>query len=561
MTAKNISLLDNFIQNIIDEDKKNKRYQGRVHTRFPPEPNGYLHIGHTKAILINYGIAVANGGKFNLRFDDTNPIKEEEEFVEAIKEDVAWLGVDWEDRLFFASDYFQELYDYAEELIKKGKAYVCDLTPEMIKEYRGTLTEPGTESPYRNRSVDENLQLFRRMRAGEFPNGSRVLRAKIDMLSPNMNMRDPVIYRIMKEPHHRTGDEWCIYPMYDYAHPISDALEGITHSLCSLEFEDNRPLYDWFLENLNFPEPPRQIEFARLNISYTVLSKRKLRELVEGGYVDGWDDPRMPTICGLRRRGITPEAIARFCESIGVSKSNSIVDVAQLEHAIREDLNRRAKRIMVVLRPLRVVIENYPSGETEELEIENNPEDESMGKRKVPFSREIYIEQDDFRESPPKKFFRLTPGREVRLKGAYYIICNKVIKNEKTGEIEEVRCSYDPETRGGWSADGRKVRGTLHWVSANHAVEVEARIYDRLFSAENPEEHDDFKLSLNKDSLEALTGCVAEPEVKKVEPEDRYQFLRQGYFCADKKDFTKEKPVFNQVVPLRDTWARIKARG
>ncbi len=561
MTAKNISLLDNFIQNIIDEDKKNKRYQGRVHTRFPPEPNGYLHIGHTKAILINYGIAVANGGKFNLRFDDTNPIKEEEEFVEAIKEDVAWLGVDWEDRLFFASDYFQELYDYAEELIKKGKAYVCDLTSEMIKEYRGTLTEPGTESPYRNRSMDENLQLFRRMRAGEFPNGSRVLRAKIDMSSPNMNMRDPVIYRIMKEPHHRTGDEWCIYPMYDYAHPISDALEGITHSLCSLEFEDNRPLYDWFLENLNCPEPPRQIEFARLNISYTVLSKRKLRELVEGGYVDGWDDPRMPTICGLRRRGITPEAIARFCESIGVSKSNSIVDVAQLEHAIREDLNRRAKRIMVVLRPLRVVIENYPSGETEELEIENNPEDESMGKRKVPFSREIYIEQDDFRESPPKKFFRLTPGREVRLKGAYYITCNKVIKNEKTGEIEEVRCSYDPETRGGWSADGRKVRGTLHWVSANHAVEVEARIYDRLFSAENPEEHDDFKLSLNKDSLEALTGCVAEPEVKKVEPEDRYQFLRQGYFCADKKDFTKEKPVFNQVVPLRDTWARIKARG
>lgn len=547
----------NFIQSIINEDLTNNRNDGRVHTRFPPEPNGYLHIGHAKSICLNFGIAARYGGLCNLRFDDTNPSKEEVEYVESIKADVKWLGFDWDDRLFYASDYFEQLYEYAVQLIKDGKAYVCDLSAEQIREYRGTLTEPGKPSPYRDRSVEENLDLFRRMRAGEFPDGSRVLRAKIDMASPNLNMRDPVLYRIMRATHHRTGDKWCIYPMYDFAHPLSDAIEGITHSICTCEFEDHRPLYDWVLEACKIKNPPRQIEFARLNLSHTVMSKRKLRQLVEEGYVRGWDDPRMPTISGLRRRGYTPEAIRDFCERIGVAKANSIVDIAMLEHCIREDLNLRAPRVMAVLRPLRVVIENYPEDQVEMLDAENNPENPGMGSRQIPFSRVIYIERDDFMEDPPKKFFRLAPGREVRLKHAYIIKCERVVKDEQTGEIIELRCTYDPATRSGMATETRKVKGTLHWVSAAHAVEAEVRLYDHLFLKESPDEDEDFKANLNPNSLETLTGCMVEPGLASAAPGSRYQFLRQGYFSVD-PDTSGNKPVFNRIVSLKDTWAKIQ---
>ncbi len=553
--------MDNFIQDIINEDLKSGRFD-RVHTRFPPEPNGYLHIGHAKAICIDFGIAAANNGLCNLRFDDTNPTKEDTEYVNSIIEDIKWLGFDWGDRLYYASDYFEQLYEYAEQLIKMGKAYVCDLSPEEIKEYRGTLTEPGKESPYRNRSVEENLDLFRRMRAGEFPDGSRVLRAKIDMASPNLNMRDPVIYRIMRATHHRTGDKWCIYPMYDFAHPLSDSIEGITHSLCTLEFEDHRPLYDWFLETLNVKCKTRQIEFARLNLTYTVTSKRKLHELVKNGYVRGWDDPRMPTISGMRRRGYTPEAIRNFCEMIGVSKSNSVVDFALLEHCVRDDLNAKAPRLMAVLRPLRVVIDNYPEDLVEEFEIENNPENPDMGTRKVPFSKYIYIERDDFMEDPPKKYFRLAPGREVRLKGAYVIKCEDVVK-DADGNIVELHCSYDPQTRGGNIPDGRKVKGTIHWVSEKHAIDAEVRLYDKLFIKPNPlevEEGKDFIDNLNPNSLEILKNCKLEPNLAHAAPGSRYQFLRLGYFCVD-PDSTEEMPVFNRIVSLKDTWAKIAAKN
>lgn len=554
MFTTNSVLPSNFIQNIITEDMKTNKYNGRVHTRFPPEPNGYLHIGHAKSICLNFGIAAENGGLCNLRFDDTNPAKEEVEYVESIKSDVRWLGFDWDDRMFYASDYFEQLYRYAVQLIKAGKAYVCDLTAEQIKEYRGTLTEPGKESPYRNRSVEENLDLFQRMRAGEFEDGSRVLRAKIDMASGNLNMRDPVLYRILRATHHRTGDKWCIYPMYDYAHPLSDSIEGITHSICTLEFEDHRPLYDWVLDALNVYHP-QQIEFARLNLGYTVMSKRKLRALVEQEVVSGWDDPRMPTISGLRRRGYTPEAIRKFCELIGVAKSNSVVDIAMLEHCIREDLNLRAPRVMAVLRPLRVVIDNYPEDRVEELDAESNPENPGMGSRKVPFSRVVYIERDDFCEDPPKKFFRLAPGREVRLKHAYIIKCERVVKDEQTGEVIELRCTYDPETRSGASPDVRKVKGTLHWVSAAHAVRAEARLYDHLFLKENPDEEEDFKNCLNPNSLETLTSCLVEPSLAGAAPGSRYQFLRHGYFIVDSSG---ETPAFNRIVSLKDSWAKIQ---
>jgi glutaminyl-tRNA synthetase len=552
----------NFIEEIITRDLETNKYGGRVHTRFPPEPNGYLHIGHAKAILLNYGLAEKYGGLFNLRFDDTNPSKEEVEYVESIKKDIQWLGCDWEDRLFYASDYFGRLYEYAVRLIEKDLAYVCDLSPEEIREYRGTLTEPGRESPYRNRPVAENLDLFHRMRAGEFPDGSRVLRAKIDMASPNLNMRDPVIYRIMHLPHHRTGDKWCIYPMYDFAHPLSDAIERITHSVCSLEFEDHRPLYNWFLEALEIEQPPQQIEFARLNLSYTVMSKRKLRQLVEEGYVSGWDDPRMPTLSGLRRRGYTPEAIRNFCQRIGVAKSNSVVDLALLEHCLREDMNLRAPRVMGVLHPLRLVIENYPEGKVEEVEAVNNPEDPAMGRRKLPFSRVLYIDRDDFREVPPKKFFRLAPGREVRLKYAYLVTCTDVIKDERTGEVVELRCVYDPASRGGSAPDGRKVKGTIHWVSAAHAQIAEVRLYDRLFTRENPDDDEggrDFKAHINPDSLEVLTSCLVEPGLAGARPGEYFQFERVGYFCVD-PDSSLEKPVFNRAVSLRDSWAKIEEK-
>ncbi|MEW6108296.1 MAG: glutamine--tRNA ligase/YqeY domain fusion protein [Nitrospirota bacterium] len=547
-----------FIRDIIAEDIKAEKYGSRVHTRFPPEPNGYLHIGHAKSICLNFGIAAEFGGLCNLRFDDTNPTKEEVEYVESIKGDVRWLGFDWDDRLFYASDYFEQLYQYAVQLIRKGKAYVCDLSAEEIREYRGTLTEPGKDSPYRNRSVEENLDLFRRMREGEFPDGSRTLRAKIDMSSGNINMRDPVMYRIMHAKHHRTGDEWCIYPMYDYAHCISDSIEGITHSICTLEFEDHRPLYDWFLEELDIYHP-QQIEFARLNLSHTVLSKRKLIRLVQEKQVSGWDDPRMPTISGLRRRGYTPESIRNFCDRIGVAKRDSMVDIALLEYCIREDLNKRAQRVMAVLRPLRVVIENYPDDMEEELEAINNPEDPGMGTRKVPFSRVLYIERDDFREEPPKGFFRLAPGREVRLRYAYYITCVGVINDEKTGDVVELRCTYDPETRGGDSPDGRKVKATLHWVSAAHAIEAEVRLYDHLFLEANPDdisEGHDFTSCLNPTSFETLACCV-EPALASAEAGSRYQFERLGYFCAD-PDSSPGKPVFNRTATLRDTWAKIE---
>ncbi|RJQ42052.1 MAG: glutamine--tRNA ligase/YqeY domain fusion protein [Nitrospiraceae bacterium] len=546
-----------FIREIITEDLKAGKYDSRVHTRFPPEPNGYLHIGHAKSIYLNFGVAEEFNGLCNLRFDDTNPAKEEVEYVESIKEDVKWLGFDWQDREYYASDYFEKMYEYAVELIKKGKAYVCDLNADEIREYRGTLTESGKESPYRNRTVEENIELFEKMRKGGLPDGSRTLRAKIDMKSGNINMRDPVMFRILRAEHHRTGNKWCIYPMYDYAHCVSDSIEGITHSICTLEFEDHRPLYDWFLDNLGVYHP-QQIEFARLNLSYTVLSKRKLIQLVQEGHVRGWDDPRMPTISGIRKRGYTPEAIRNFCERIGVAKRDSLVDMALLEYCIREDLNKSAQRVMAVLKPLKVVITNYPENQTEELEAINNPEDESMGKRKVPFSRILYIERDDFREDPPKEFFRLAPGREVRLRYAYYIKCVDVIKDKNTGEITELHCTYDPATRGGDSPDKRKVKATLHWVSASHALEAEARLYDYLFTKHVPgEESGDFKTDLNPKSLEVLKQCFVEPFIADAKAGDRFQFERQGYFCVD-RDSTKEKPVFNRTVTLRDTWAKIE---
>ncbi|GBF35707.1 glutaminyl-tRNA synthetase [Desulfocucumis palustris] len=549
----------NFIKDIINEDLKMGKNNNRVHTRFPPEPNGYLHIGHAKSICLNFGLALEYGGLCNLRFDDTNPSKEEVEYVDSIQMDVKWLGFDWDHRLFYASDYFEQLYNYAEQLIKAGKAYVCDLSPGEIREYRGTLTEPGKDSPYRSRSAEENLDLFKRMRAGEFPDGSRVLRAKIDMSSPNLNMRDPVLYRIMRATHHRTGDAWCIYPMYDYAHPLSDAIEGVTHSICTCEFEDHRPLYDWTLRELNIESPPVQIEFARLNLTRTVMSKRKLRKLVEEGHVRGWDDPRMPTISGLRRRGYTPEAIKDFCERIGVAKANSMVNIAMLEHCIREDLNFKARRVMAVLRPLKVVIDNYPEDRVELLEAGYNSENPELGSRQVPFSRVLYIERDDFMEDPPKKFFRLAPGREVRLKHAYIIKCQSVVKDENTGEILEVHCTFDPETKSGMSADARKVKGTLHWVSAPHALRAEIRLYDYLFHKENPDEDEDFKTSINPDSLEVLSSWV-EPDLARAGAGSRYQFLRQGYFSVD-PDSTGSNPVFNRIVSLKDSWAKIQKAG
>ena len=549
----------NFIQEIIVEDLKAGKNGGRVHTRFPPEPNGYLHIGHAKSICLNFGTAAKFNGLCNLRFDDTNPSKEEVEYVESIQEDIRWLGFSWDDRLFYASDYFEKLYEYAMRLIKTDQAYVCDLSADEIRAYRGTLTEPGRNSPYRDRGTAENLNLFTRMRAGEFPDGSRVLRAKIDMAAPNLNMRDPVIYRILRATHHRTGDRWCIYPMYDYAHPISDAIEGITHSICTLEFEDHRPLYDWLLAALGFPEPPHQYEFARLGLNYTVMSKRKLLQLVKEGLVSGWNDPRMPTICGLRRRGYTPESIRNFCEAIGVAKANSTVDVALLEHHLREDLNRRAPRAMAVLRPLKVVIDNYPEGPGEELGAVNNPEDPGMGTRKIPFGREIYIEQDDFREDPPNKFYRLAPGREVRLRYAYFIKCTEVRKDAE-GNIVELHCSYDPATRGGSAPDGRQVKATIHWVSATQAVPAEVRLYDRLFNRGNPSGAEDFRDCLNPDSLQVLTAALVEPGLATAASGTIYQFERQGYFCAD-PDTRPSRPIFNRTVGLRDSWAKIEAKA
>jgi len=549
----------NFIRAIIAEDIRAKKYESRVNTRFPPEPNGYLHIGHAKSICLNFGVAAEFGGLCNLRFDDTNPTREEVEYVEAIQEDVRWLGFDWDNRLHYASDYFEQLYQFAVQLIRKGKAYVCDLSPREMKDYRGTLTEPGRESPYRNRTAEENLNLFERMKEGEFPDGSRTLRAKIDMTSGNINMRDPVIYRILHAVHHRTGSKWRIYPMYDFAHCFSDSIERITHSICTLEFEDHRPLYDWFLDELDVYHP-QQIEFARLNLSYTVLSKRKLIELVEHRHVSGWDDPRMPTISGLRRRGYTPESIRNFCERIGVAKRDSMVDMGLLEYCIREDLNKAAPRVMAVLRPLKVVIENYPEDLVEEMEAINNPEDPGAGTRKVPFARVLYIEKDDFREDPPKQFFRLAPGREVRLRYAYYIKCTDVVKNDQTGEVMELRCTYDPATRGGDSPDGRKVKSTLHWVSASHALEAEVRMYDHLFTKADPndvEEGLDFKSYINPDSLVTLTSCRVEPGLAGAEPGSVYQFERQGYFCAD-IDSSEDKLIFNRTVTLRDTWAKIE---
>jgi len=553
-----------FVRSIVAADNETGKWGGRVQTRFPPEPNGYLHIGHAKSICLNFGIAAQLGGKCNLRFDDTNPIKEEDEYVEAIKEDVKWLGWDWEDRLYFASDYFEQMYEYAVQLIKKGKAYVCDLGAEETREYRGTLTKPGKNSPYRERSVQENLDLFERMRQGEFPDGLRTLKAKINMAHANLNMRDPVMYRILHAGHHRTGDKWCIYPMYDWAHGLEDSMEEITHSICTLEFENHRPLYDWFIDAINEgrtePIPhSQQIEFARLNMSYTVMSKRKLGRLVQEGHVSGWDDPRMPTICGMRRRGFTPESIRNFCERIGVNKFNSTVDFALLEHCVREDLNKHAPRVMGVLRPLKVVITNYPAGQREELAAINNPEDAGAGTRWVPFGREIYIEREDFMEEPPKKFFRLAPGREVRLRYAYFVRCTEVVKDEK-GEIIELRCTYDPATRGGDAPDGRKVKATLHWVSAEQALKAEVRLYDHLFTKENPEEvaeGEDFTVNLNPKSLEVVAPAYVEPSLKDAPPGGRYQFERLGYFCVD-KDSTGDKPVFNRTVTLKDPWAKIQ---
>ena len=550
----------NFIRRIIQEDLASGKNEGRVHTRFPPEPNGYLHIGHAKSICLNFGLAREFSGKCNLRFDDTNPEKENVEYVQSIQNDISWLGFDWEDRLYFTSDYFDRLYDYAVELIKQGKAYVDSLSADEIREYRGTLTEPGRDSPHRNRSVDENLALFEQMRAGKFADGELVLRARIDMGSPNIPMRDPVIYRIRHAEHHRTGDIWCIYPLYDFSHCLSDAIEHITHSLCSLEFEDRRPLYDWVIDNLDTPSTPRQYEFARLFLDYTVLSKRKLLQLVNDGLVDGWDDPRMPTISGFRRRGYTPAAIRDFCERIGVTRNNTRIDLSVLEDTLREDLDRRAPRAMAVLRPLKVVIENYPEDKEEWLEAANHPQKPEMGTRKVPFARVIYIELEDFMEDAPRKFFRLAPGREVRLRYAYFITCTGVVKND-AGEITELRCSYDPQTRGGNAPDGRKVKGTLHWVAEKHAVAAEVRLYDRLFTVPNPDKEEDWKAVVNPASREILTGCLVEPGLREARPEDRFQFERLGYFCADRHDWSGDKPVFNRCVTLRDTWSKVKDRS
>ena len=548
----------NFIEQMIEDDLASGKWDGQVHTRFPPEPNGYLHIGHAKSICLNFGLAEKYNGTCNLRFDDTNPAKEEQEYVDSIKDDVRWLGFDWEDREFFASDYFDQLYAWAVQLINDGNAYVCDLDAEQIREYRGTLTEPGKDSPYRNRTVAENIELFERMRSGKLPDGSHTLRAKIDMSSSNVNLRDPVMYRMLKAHHHRTGDKWCIYPMYDYAHGQSDSLEGITHSICTLEFENHRPLYDWFCQALGIHHP-QQIEFSRLNLTYTMMSKRRLLELVKERHVKGWDDPRMPTISGLRRRGYTPEAVREFCRRVGVTKFDGVTDIVQLENALREDLNERATRVMAVLRPLKVVIENYPEGQTEELEAINNPQDESAGTRKVPFTREIYIERDDYMDDAPKKFFRLSVGREVRLRYAYFVKCTEVIK-DKSGEVIELRCTYDPETKGGNAPDGRKVKGTIHWVSVEHAASAEVRLYDHLFVKEDPDDvagDDDWRSNLNPNSLETLTDCKLEPSLAEAVLGVGYQFERTGYFCLDKES-TPDKLVFNRAVSLRDTWAKVK---
>jgi glutaminyl-tRNA synthetase len=559
MTTNDSEQTRDFIRDIIRQDIDTDKYGGRVHTRFPPEPNGYLHIGHAKAIYINFSIAREFNGLCNLRFDDTNPIKEEQEYIDSIIRDIRWLGFDWEDRLYYASDYFEQMYEYAVQLITAGKAYVDELSAEEIKDYRGTLTQPGKPSPFRERPVAENLDLFRRMRAGEFPDGALVLRAKIDMLSPNLNMRDPVMYRILHAEHPRTGDKWCIYPMYDWAHGLEDSIEGITHSICTLEFEDHRVLYDWFLDELDIYHP-QQIEFARLNLTYTVMSKRLLLKLVQQGFLRGWDDPRMPTLSGLRRRGYTPEAIHNFCRRTGVAKTNSTVDIAFLEHCLREDLNQRAQRVMGVLRPLRLVIDNYPEGQVEEFDAINNPEDPGAGTRKVPFSRVLYIEQEDFREDPPAKYYRLAPGREVRLRYAYFVTCVDFTKDEQSGEVVEVHCTYDPATRGGDSPDGRKVKSTLHWVSAEHAFQAEVRLYDNLFSKEDPVDVDegaDFRAYLTPNSLEILTSCRVEPSLAGALPGSRYQFERLGYFCVDAGS-SPEKMVFNRTVSLRDTWARMQ---
>jgi glutaminyl-tRNA synthetase len=550
----------NFIRDIIIQDIKAGKHGGRVQTRFPPEPNGYLHIGHAKAICLDFGLAAEFGGRCNLRFDDTNPSKEETEYVESIMEDVRWLGFKW-DGLFYASDYFKQLYQWAVQLIKAGKAYVCDLSADEVRQFRGTLTEPGRESPYRNRSIEENLDLFERMKNGEFPDGSRTLRARIDMASPNLNMRDPVLYRILHMEHHRTGGQWCIYPMYDYAHGQSDSIEHVTHSICTLEFEDHRPLYNWFIEQLGI-FPSRQYEFDRLSVTYTVMSKRKLLKLVQEGRVEGWDDPRMPTLSGMRRRGYTPEAIRNFCANVGVSKTNGITQLSHLEYFLREDLNKHAPRVMAVLRPLRVVIDNYPDGLVEEMDAVNNPEDASEGIRKVPFSKVLYIEQEDFREDPPKQYYRLAPGREVRLRYGYLITCRNLVKDAE-GNVIELHCTYDPETRGGNTPDGRKVKSTIHWVSAAHAVDADVRLYDTLFTKENPdevEEGQDFTANLNPNSLEVLTGCKVEPSLRDATPGARYQFERMGYFCVD-PDSAPGKPVFNRTIGLRDTWAKIEQRA
>ena len=547
-----------FIRKIIDDDIRQGRYPEGIRTRFPPEPNGFLHIGHAKAVCLNFGMAAEYQGKCNLRFDDTNPEKEDMKYVEAIRDDVQWLGFDWEDRLFFASDYFARLFEFAVGLIEQGKAYVDSMSADQIREHRGTLTEPGTDSPWRNRPVAENLDLFHRMKAGEFADGEHALRAKIDMKAANLNLRDPVIYRIRRASHYRTGDTWCIYPMYDFTHCLSDALEHITHSLCSLEFEDHRPLYDWFVDNLDTPSRPRQYEFARLNLEYTVLSKRRLIELVEDGHVSGWDDPRLPTLSGLRRRGVSPKSIREFCERIGLTKNDTWIDAGVLEHVIRDELGAVAPRRMAVLRPLKVVIDNYPDDKEELLDAANHPQDPSMGTRKVPFGKVLYIERDDFMENAPKKFFRLAPGREVRLRYAYFITCNEVVRDDKTGELIELRCSYDPATRGGNAPDGRKVKGTLHWVSARHARRAQVRLYDRLFSVANPDRGDqDWKSCINPASLETLDCCLVEPDLASAKPEDRFQFERLGYFCADREDWQPDNPVFNRIVTLRDTWAKI----
>ncbi len=553
----------NFIREIIEQDLAQGKNNGRIQTRFPPEPNGYLHIGHAKSICLNFGIARDYRGLCNLRFDDTNPETEETEYVNSIMEDVRWLGFDWQERLFYASDYFEKIYEYAVELIKKGKAFVCDQSLEEMRKFRGTIIEPGKESPFRNRSVEENLDLFARMSAGEFAEGEKVLRGKIDMAHVNLLMRDPVFYRIRKVPHHRTGNKWCIYPTYDFAHGLCDSIEGITHSICTLEFEVHRPLYDWIIVQLGVHHP-RQIEFARLNLSHTLLSKRKLLELVEKKYVNGWDDPRMPTISGLRRRGFTPESIRRFCDQIGVSKADSIIELNVLENSIRAELNKTAPRVMAVLRPLKVIIDNYPPGQIEELDVINNPEDPSMGSRKVIFSRELYIEQEDFREDPPKQFFRLAPGREVRLRCAFFIKCVEVIKDEKTGEIKEIHCVYDPQTRGGDSPDGRKVKATMHWVSCGHALKAEVRLYGALFNNRDPNivpEGADFTVNLNPQSVEVLDSCPVEACLKGAKPGSRFQFERLGYFSVDSKDSSSDKLVFNRIVSLRDTWAKIESRG